>query len=141
MLIEPLRWSVDSLSALMSIAEDDYTIKLAVLHTLFNCLGIAIMLPLISQMASALEHWLPEIVVRTRVDCESMVARVTKLLGEKQIDAPMATSLLNDSSYASETVDAILTATRELLTATDVEAARTAEAMSVRDEGQAEAAI
>jgi phosphate:Na+ symporter len=38
-LIEPLRWSVDSLSALMSIAEDDYTVKLAVFHTLFNCLA------------------------------------------------------------------------------------------------------
>ena len=59
-LIEPLRWSVDALSALMSIADDDYTVKLAVFHTLFNCLGVAIMLPLISRMARALERWLPE---------------------------------------------------------------------------------
>ncbi|AKO53370.1 sodium:phosphate symporter [Marinobacter psychrophilus] len=319
-LIEPLRWSVDLLSALMSIAEDDYTVKLAMFHTLFNCLGVAVMLPLISQMASALERWLPEkageaaaepkylnpaamdspdsanaavrrevwhlfdqafvilahglhlhreqirncddleatinnsreridididlvyrqrvkrlynaildfisgrmtrissassteslyrlqhaagemveaikhvkhlrknltvymvadntairreyndlrlrvamvlrethrfytgkfddastaileldeIAVRARVDRESMVARVTKLLGAKRIDSAMATSLLNDSAYASETVDAILTGTRALLTATDVEAARTAEALSVSDAGQAD---
>jgi len=319
-LIEPLRWSVDSLSALMSIAEDDYTVKLALFHTLFNCLGVAIMLPLISRMTKALEHWLPEraeeaaaqpkylnpaamdspdsanaavrrevwhlfdqafiilahglhlhreqirncddleaminnsrerieididlvyqqrvkrlynaildfisgrmtrmspassteslyrlqhaaaemveaikhvkhlrknlttymvadnaairkeynelrlrvamvlrethrfyegkfedagtaileldeIAVRARVDRESMVARVTKLLGAKRIDSAMATSLLNDSAYASETVDAILTGTRELLTAMDVDAARTAEALSVSDQGQAE---
>jgi len=319
-LIEPLRWSVDFLSALMSIAEDDYTVKLAVFHTLFNCLGVAVMLPLMSRMASALERWLPEkaeeaaaepkylntaamdspdsanaavrrevwhlfdqafvilahglhlhreqirncddleatinnsrerinididlvyrqrvkrlynaildfisrrmtrissassteslyrlqhaagemveaikhvkhlrknltiymvadnndirreyndlrlrvamvlrethrfykgkfdhastaileldeIAVRARVDRESMVARVTKLLGAKRIDSAMATSLLNDSAYASETVDAILTGIRALLTATDVEAARTAEALSVSDAGQAD---
>ena len=320
MLIEPLRWSVDGLSALMSIADDDYTIKLALFHTLFNCLGVAVMLPMISRMASALERWLPEraeeaaaqpkylnpaamdspdsanaavrrevwhlfdqafvilahglhlhreqirncddleatinnsrerinididlvyrqrvkrlynaildfisrrmtrissasstealyrlqhaagemveaikhvkhlrknltfymvadntairkeyndlrlrvamvlrethrfyegkfddastaileldeIAVRARVDRESMVARVTKLLGAKRIDSAMATSLLNDSAYASETVDAILTGTRALLTATDVEAARTTEALSVSDAGQAD---
>ena len=318
-LIEPLRWSVDGLAALMSIADDDYTVKLAVFHTLFNCLGVAVMLPLISQLARALERWLPErpeeaaaeprylnpaamdspdsanvavrrevwhlfdqafvilahglhlhreqishcddletminnnreridididllyrqrvkrlynaildfisgcmtrmspgssteslyrlqhaaaemveaikhvkhlrknlttylaannaairreyndlrlrvamvlrethrlyegqfddastaileldeIAVSARVDRESMVARVTKLLGTKQIDSAMATSLLNDSAYASETVDAILTGTRELFTATDVDAARTTEALSVSDEGQA----
>ncbi|MDO3720643.1 Na/Pi symporter [Marinobacter sp. chi1] len=318
-LIEPLRWTVDSLSALMSIADDDYTVKLALFHTLFNCLGVAVMLPLIAQLARALERWLPEkaeeaaarpkylnraamdsadsanaavrrevwhlfdqafiilahglhlhrehictsddlegminnsrerididmdlvyrqrvkelynaildfisgrmtrmspassteslyrlqhaaaemveaikhvkhlrknlttymacnnpairheyndlrlrvamvlrethriyegqfedpstalleldeIAMGARVDRESMVARVTKLLGTKRIDSAMATSLLNDSAYASETVDAILTATRELLTALDVDAARTTEALSVSDEGQA----
>ncbi|MHA7926103.1 MAG: Na/Pi cotransporter family protein [Marinobacter sp.] len=322
-LIEPLRWSVDSLSGLLSIAEDDYTVKLAIFHTLFNCLGVAIMLPLISRMANLLEHWLPEreeeaeaqpkylnpaamefpdsanaavrrevwhlfdqafvilahglhlhrekirncddlawminhsreridididlvyrqrvkrlynaildfisgrmalmspgsstdslyrlqhaaaemveaikhvkhlrknlttymvsdntairqeyndlrlrvamvlrethrfyegkfddastaileldeIAVRARVDRESMVARVTRLLGTKRIDSAMATSLLNDSAYASETVDAILSGTRALLTATDVEAARTTEAVSVSDEGQAEITV
>lgn len=322
-LIEPLRWSVDSLAALMSIADDDYTVKLAVFHTLFNCLGVAVMLPLISRMASALEHWLPEreeeaaaqpkylnpaamdfpdsanaavrrevwhlfdqafvilahglhlhreqirncddlewminhsreridididlvyrqrvkrlynaildfisgrmarmspasstdslfrlqraaaemveaikhvkhlrknlttymvadntairneyndlrlrvamvlrethrfyegkfddastaileldeIAVGARVDRESMVARVTRLLGAKRIDSAMATSLLNDSAYASETVDAILAGTRALLTAMDVEAARTTETLSVSDEGQAEITV
>jgi phosphate:Na+ symporter len=81
---------------------------------------------------------LDEIAVRARVDRESMVGRVTKLLGAKRIDAAMATSLLNDSAYASETVDAILTGTRELLTAMDVEAARTTEQLSVSDAGRAE---
>jgi len=322
-LIEPLLWSVDALSALMSIAEDDYMVKLAVFHTLFNCLGVAVMLPLISRMACALERWLPEraeeaeaqpkylnpaamdspdsataavrrevwhlfdqafvilahglhlhrericnsddleatinnsreridididlvyrqrvkhlysaildfisgrmtrmssassteslyrlqhaaaemveaikhvkhlrknlttymvadnatirkeyndlrlrvamvlrethrfykgkfddastaileldeIAVRARVERESMVARVTKLLGAKRINPAMATSLLNDSAYASETVDAILGGTRALLSATDVEAARTTEALSVSDEGQAEITV
>ncbi|WP_372971030.1 Na/Pi cotransporter family protein [Marinobacter sp.] len=322
-LIEPLRWSVDSLSALMSIAEDDYPVKLALFHTLFNCLGVAVMLPLLSKMASALERWLPEreeeaaaqpkylnlaamdspdsakaavrrevwhlfdqafvilahglhlhreqirdnddlaatindhreridididqvyrqrvkhlynaildflsglmarmgsassdeslyrlqqaaaemveaikhvkhlrknlttymvadnkairkeyndlrlrvamvlrethrfyegkfddastamleldeIAVRARVGRESMAARVTELLGAKQINSTMATSLLNDSAYASETVDAILDGTRALLAATDLDAARTTEALSVGDEGQADITV
>jgi phosphate:Na+ symporter len=84
---------------------------------------------------------LDEIAVRARVDRESMVARVTKLLGSKRIDAAMATSLLNDSAYASETVDAILAGIRALLTATDVAAARTTEALSVSDEGQSEITV
>jgi|TARA_B100000749_G_scaffold192804_1_gene149531 phosphate:Na+ symporter len=88
--------------------------------------------------ASAAILELDEIAVRARVDRESMVGRVTKLLGAKRIDAAMATSLLNDSAYASETVDAILTGTRELLTAMDVEAARTTEELSVSDAGRAE---
>lgn len=320
MLIEPLRWSVESVSALMSIAADDYTVKLAVFHTLFNVLGVAVMLPLLPRMAAALERWLPEaaaeaaaepkylstaamdspdsaaaavrrevwhlfdeafvilahglhlhreqvrdsddleatihedreridididavyarrvkrlynaildfisgrmsravspsstdqlhrlqqaaagmveaikhvkhlrnnltkylvsdneairreyndlrlrmalvlretdrlsagryddatsavleldeIAVRARVDRESMIARVTQLVQSKQVDSAMATSLLNDSAYAGETVDAILMATRSLLTAGDEQAARTAEALSVSDEGQAE---
>ncbi|MBU2953712.1 Na/Pi symporter [Marinobacter sp. F3R08] len=319
-LIEPLRWSVDTLSTLLPIAADDYTVKLALFHTLFNCLGVIIMLPLISRMARTLEHWLPEreeelaaqprylnpaamdspdsanvavrrevwhlfdqafiilahglhlhrehirqsndlratithsreridididlvyrqrvkrlynaildfisgritrespassteslyrlqhaaaemveaikhvkhlrknltiylasdnatirkeynelrlrvamvlrethrfyegrfddassaivaldeIAKRARVNRESMVSRVTKLLGEKRIDAAMATSLLNDSAYASETVDAMLTGTRELLTAMDVEAARSNEERSVNEEEQAQ---
>jgi len=50
----------------------------------------------------------------------------------------MATSLLNDSAYASETVDSILGGTRALLAATDTGAARTTEALSVGDAGQAD---
>ncbi len=320
-LIEPLRWSVDSMSTLLSIAPDDYTVKLAIFHTLFNVLGVAVMLPVLPTMAAALERWLPEpaeeapaqpkhlnpaamdspdsaaaavrrevwhlfdeafvilahglhlhreqirasadleatvhesrerididieslynkrvkrlynaildfisarmrrasspgatdelyrlqqsaarmveaikhvkhlrdnlteflasdneairreyndlrlrmalvlqetdrlshdeyedatmavleldeIAVRARVDRQAMVARVTELVQHERIDSGMATSLLNDSGYASETVDSILMATRALLTSSDAEAARTTEAVAVDDEGRDEA--
>lgn len=321
-LIEPLRWTVEGMSGLMGIAADDYTVKLAVFHTLFNVIGIVAMLPLLGRMADRLERWLPEpagdgvpqprylntaamdspdtacaavrkevwhlldqafdllahgihlhrsqiressdlqatieasreiididmdalyrqrvkrlygaildfisgrttqvpspgftdrlyrlqraaseiveaikhvkhlrknvtlymlsdnadirreyndlrlrvalvlresyrlseqsgddatmamleldeVAVRARVDQQTMNERVTELLGSGRIDAVMATSLLNDSGYASQTVDAILDATRALLAATDEEVARTTEALSVRDESPREAA-
>lgn len=320
-LIEPLRWTVDGLSGLMGIAANDYTVKLAVFHTLFNVIGIVAMLPLLGRMADSLERWLPEpeesgapqprylnaaamdspdtacaavrqevwhlfdqafdllahgihlhrsqirgnsdlqatldadreiieidmdalyqqrvkrlyaaildfisgrttqipspgftdqlyrlqraaseiveaikhvkhlrknvttymlsenadirreyndlrlrvalvlresyrlseqryddatmamleldeVAVRARVDQQTMNERVTKLLGSKRINAVMATSLLNDSGYASQTVDSILDATRALLAATDERVARTTEALSVRDESPREA--
>ena len=83
---------------------------------------------------------LDEIAVRTNVDWESTNARVTQLLRESQISSTMATSLLNDSGYASETVDAMLESTRALVASLDPDAARTAEMLSVRDEERSEVA-
>ncbi|OOZ40548.1 Na/Pi cotransporter family protein [Solemya elarraichensis gill symbiont] len=54
-LIYKLAIAVDSISAWLGIAETDYTLKLAVFHTLFNALGIALMLPLIGKMVEFLE--------------------------------------------------------------------------------------
>ena len=81
---------------------------------------------------------LDEIAVRTNVDWESTNAQVTQLLRESQISSTMATSLLNDSGYASETVDAMLESTRALVASLDPDAARTAEMLSVRDEERSE---
>ncbi|MGB5279110.1 MAG: Na/Pi symporter [Gammaproteobacteria bacterium] len=47
--------SVEWISARTGIAEDDYTLKLAVFHTLFNTIGVLVMLPLIGQLVSLLE--------------------------------------------------------------------------------------
>lgn len=47
--------SVEWFSAHVGIAEDDYTLKLAVFHTLFNLIGVLVMLPLIGRLVSMLE--------------------------------------------------------------------------------------
>lgn len=47
---------VDIVSAWLGIAADDYTLKLAVFHTLFNSLGILLMLPLMHPMVKFLER-------------------------------------------------------------------------------------
>jgi len=47
--------SVDWISAHTGIAKDDYTLKLAVFHTLFNTIGVLVMLPLIGRLVSLLE--------------------------------------------------------------------------------------
>ncbi len=52
--------AVDSLSSLLGIASDDWTLKLAVFHTLFNTLGITIMIPLINQLVKVLYQIFPQ---------------------------------------------------------------------------------
>ncbi len=47
--------AVDWISAHVGIADDDYTLKLAVFHTLFNTIGVLVMLPLMGRMVSILE--------------------------------------------------------------------------------------
>ena len=54
--IGPLRVSVDFVSAAVGIADDDFTLKLAVFHTIFNVLGVVIMLPLLRWLIAFLER-------------------------------------------------------------------------------------
>ncbi len=51
---------VNGIAALIGIANDDYTLKLAVFHSLFNLLGILVMLPLLNRLVVWLERVIPE---------------------------------------------------------------------------------
>lgn len=51
---------VNGISTVVGIADDDYTLKLAVFHSVFNVLGIAVMLPLINLLVASLEKYIPE---------------------------------------------------------------------------------
>jgi phosphate:Na+ symporter len=53
-------WAVDSISNLVGIADDNYTMKLAVFHTLFNLTGVLVMVPLIGRLADYLFKFFPE---------------------------------------------------------------------------------
>ncbi len=55
-LIVPLREVVDAIAGLVGIAEDDYALKLAVFHTIFNVMGVAMMLPMLNRLVRFLEH-------------------------------------------------------------------------------------
>lgn len=55
-LIHPLQWAVNGISDSVGIAQDNYTLKLAVFHTLFNLLGVLLMIPMIQKMADFLEQ-------------------------------------------------------------------------------------
>jgi phosphate:Na+ symporter len=62
--------AVDWVSELIGIAADDYTLKFAVFHTLFNLVGVALMLPMIGMLVSFLQkllHEKVEPVKKTRV--------------------------------------------------------------------------
>lgn len=54
-LIGQFRRAVDLISEQVGIASDDYTLKLAVFHTLFNLVGLIVMLPLTSRLVRLLE--------------------------------------------------------------------------------------
>jgi len=59
-LIYPLANLVDKISELLSIAATDYTIKLAIFHSIFNILGVVIMIPFIKKLERVLIKFFKE---------------------------------------------------------------------------------
>ncbi|NDR57936.1 Na/Pi cotransporter family protein [Aliiruegeria sabulilitoris] len=59
-LINQMVWAVDWISDKVGIRPDDYALKLAVFHTMFNTMGVAIMTPLMNQLIAFLERTIPE---------------------------------------------------------------------------------
>ncbi|MGI9317619.1 MAG: Na/Pi cotransporter family protein [bacterium] len=53
-------WAVDWVSTRIGIDDQNYTMKLAVFHTLFNLAGVVVMVPLIRRLADYLLKILPE---------------------------------------------------------------------------------
>jgi phosphate:Na+ symporter len=58
--IAPLRETVDWISDLVGIAPGDFAMKLAVFHTIFNVLGVVLMLPFLQRLITFLEHRIVE---------------------------------------------------------------------------------
>ena len=54
---------VDFFSSSIGIAEDDYTLKLAVFHSIFNSIGIIAMIPFTQVLVNSLTRFMPEKVV------------------------------------------------------------------------------
>ncbi|MDE9449239.1 Na/Pi cotransporter family protein [Aliiroseovarius sp. Z3] len=54
--IGPIRQSVDFISAGVGIPDTDYALKLAVFHTIFNTLGVVLMLPFLNRLIGFLER-------------------------------------------------------------------------------------
>ena len=53
-------WAVDAISMGVGIEDNNYTMKLAVFHTLFNTVGVLVMVPLINHLADYLFRYFPE---------------------------------------------------------------------------------
>ncbi len=61
-LIDQMGWAVDGISGLIGIAEDDFLLKLALFHTLFNLLGVILLVPFVPHLERRLirhVHYLP----------------------------------------------------------------------------------
>ncbi|MDR5900200.1 Na/Pi symporter [Halomonas vilamensis] len=59
LLLLPLAWLVDQISTVIGIGAEAWPLKLALFHTLFNVLGIILMLPAIPALARWLERTFP----------------------------------------------------------------------------------
>ena len=80
-LIQVVDWLADH----MGIASDDFTLKLAVFHTLFNIIGIIVMLPFIGKLVTFLTNFLPE---KTRAVAESEYLNTASIeLAETALEA------------------------------------------------------
>jgi len=93
--------TVDILSALAGIAEEDFTLKLALFHTLFNLLGILFMSPLIGPLADFLGRLIKE--KKPEID-------QPKFLTESAIHFPetAAKAILQESLHVYENAQGIL---------------------------------
>ncbi|MBY6163301.1 Na/Pi symporter [Mameliella alba] len=60
LFIAPLRDMVDWISQMVGIADGDYAMKLAVFHSVFNLLGVMLMLPMLNRLIRFLEERIPE---------------------------------------------------------------------------------
>ena len=57
--INQLMWAVDGVAANVGIGATDYTMKLAVFHTIFNFIGVAVMTPFTGKLVTFLERAIP----------------------------------------------------------------------------------
>ena len=70
---------VNLISSAVGIADDDYTLKLAVFHSVFNTIGIVVMLPFINQLVNLLTRVMPE---------KAVAAALPMYLNESVIELP-----------------------------------------------------
>jgi phosphate:Na+ symporter len=95
-MIIPLGHLVNTISSSMGIAQDNYTLKLSIFHTIFNLIGVIVMVPFINQLVKIL----------------------TKVFKEKEEEiTPMASpKYLNDNAlaYPQTALKALLDETKRL---------------------------
>ena len=92
-LIFPLANLVNFLSDWLNISPTDYTLKLALFHTIFNILGVIIMVPFINKLETFLVKFIKE-----KVDKDIDEPR---FLNESVLEMPAAVinALINESKY------------------------------------------
>ena len=71
--------AVNFISGSVGIADDDYTLKLAVFHSVFNTIGIVVMIPFINKLVDFLMKSMPE---------KAVAAAVPMYLNDANIELP-----------------------------------------------------
>jgi len=58
--IHQIMWAVEWTAANVGIRDDDYTLKLAVFHSIFNVIGVAVLTPFVTQLVNFLQRIIPQ---------------------------------------------------------------------------------
>ena len=90
--IGPIRMSVDFVSAGVGIADTDTALKLAVFHTIFNVLGVAIMLPLLRRLIARILVEVRKLDLTDPEDRSSLWLDQERVQVESDAQAPTARS-------------------------------------------------
>ncbi|MCW8895674.1 Na/Pi symporter [Sulfurimonas sp.] len=83
--IYQLIYMVDFIALKLGIADDNYTIKLAIFHTIFNTLGVLLMLPFINKLVKVLETTFKEKPSKDDIGFDSV-----KYLNDSALEFPEA---------------------------------------------------
>lgn len=92
-LIFPLAKLVNVLSDGLNIASTDYTLKLAMFHTIFNVLGVVIMIPFTKRLSNFLVKFIKEKIDKDIDEPKYLNEAVLKFPGS------VISSLINESKY------------------------------------------
>ena len=105
LFIQQLMYSVDTISAYVGIANDDYALKLAVFHTIFNVVGVLVMIPFINKLVIFLESTLK---VDSRSDSEYDSARY---LNDSVLELPSTSmaAIVRETKHLYENAFEIIT--------------------------------
>ncbi len=97
-----IMWAVDHFSSLVGIADDDYTLKLAVFHTIFNVIGVAVMVPFIGKLVVFLESTLKE--SSKKSDSSGVSFDGVKYLNDSVLELPATSmaSILKETKHLYE---------------------------------------
>lgn len=103
--IHQIMYSVDTISAYVGIANDDYALKLAVFHTIFNVIGVLVMIPFINKLVIFLESTLKD---DSRSDSEYDSARY---LNDSVLELPSTSmaAIVRETKHLYENAFEIIT--------------------------------
>ncbi len=60
LMINQITWLVDTIADIIGLAPTDFTLKLAIFHTIFNVAGVIIMIPLVNPLVRLVTRLMPD---------------------------------------------------------------------------------
>ena len=116
---------VNGISTVVGIADNDYSLKLAVFHSVFNLIGIAVMLPLINLLVVKLEKYIPE--KRPEIDQPKYLSESSAAFPGTAVEAVRLETLRVYEAALRIIIDGLGMKSAEVLSNTDLEQALAAQ--------------